>query len=74
MKRVIAAKLEQILEFDSESEADEFIAKMKNSDKGFDLIDYDNFGDTTNYDLYRIRIVKSYNKSPLLESSLGLYP
>ncbi|MDD3052120.1 MAG: hypothetical protein PHR06_13370 [Candidatus Cloacimonetes bacterium] len=73
MKRVVAAKLEQILEFDSEQEADEFIEKMKGQE-GFDLLDYDNFGDETNYDLYRIRILKQYNKSPILESTMGLIP
>lgn len=71
MKRVIAAKVEQILEFDSEQEADDFIAKMKGQE-GFDLLDYDNYGDSTNYDLYRIRIVKQYNKSPIMKSSMGI--
>lgn len=74
MKRVVAAKLEQILEFDSEQEADEFISKMKSGKEEFILMDYDDFGDEESPDLYRIRIVKQYNKSELLKSNLGLYP
>lgn len=73
MKKVIAAKVEQILEFDSEQEADEFLEKMKKV-KGFELLDYDNFTSDTNDDCYRIRIIKQYNNSPILESEWGLYP
>lgn len=73
MKKVIAAKLEQILEFDSEQESDEFVEKMQ--EKGeFIVLDYDHFGDEDEPDLYRIRIVKQYNNSPLLRSEMGLYP
>lgn len=58
MKRVIAAKIEQIIEFDSAEEADAYVKDMKKSDPQFTLID----DDLVDGDKHRIRIAKSYNK------------
>ena len=68
MKRVIAAKIEQIIEFDSAEEADACVKDMKKSDPQFTLID----DDPVDGDKHRIRIAKSYNKNTILVSSYGI--
>ena len=68
MKRVIAAKIEQIIEFDSVDEADAYVKDMEKSDPQFTLI----ADDPVDGDKHRIRIAKSYNKNTMLVSSYGI--
>lgn len=73
MKKVIAAKIEQILMFASESEADAYYESMKASDSQFVLLDYDDTPTTEHPNAYTIRVAKSYNNSPMLVSSMTIY-
>lgn len=63
MKRIVAAKVEQIIEFDSDVEMSQYINFMRASDPQFELIEHDE---------RRIRIVKSYNKNKMLITESGL--
>lgn len=66
--KIIAAKVEEILEFSKESEADDFCNMMKKVDKNFELLDYDNY----DRNKYRIRIVRSHGNCKMLVSSWSI--
>lgn len=65
--RVVAAKVEKIILFPDEQAADRYCENMKKYDSNFDLLDYDNTGDT-----YTIRVVESFEDSPMLVSSMTI--
>lgn len=63
MKRVIAANIDRILEFDSPEEAKEYLDGLKAAGKKFRIIwDCD-----VNGGKKQIRIQEQYNKSPMIE-------
>lgn len=64
MKKVIAACIEQLLEFDTQKEAVDYLEKVRTSDKGFRVVSREEVGGK-----YRIRIQLQYNKSPLIEEN-----
>lgn len=65
--KVVAAKVEKIILFPDEQAADRYCENMKKYDSNFDLLDYDNTGDT-----YTIRVVESFEDSPMLVSSMTI--
>lgn len=63
MKKVIAACIERVLEFDSPEEAKEYLDGLKAAGKKFRIIwDCDVSGEKK-----QIRIQEQYNKSPMIE-------
>ena len=68
MKKVIAACIDQILEFDSRAEAFDFVQSQQNKPGEFNYSDLVEMGDGK----YRIRIKKQYNSSPMLTESTGV--
>lgn len=64
MKKVVSACIEQILEFDTQKEAADYIEKVRTSKKGFRIVSHEEVGEK-----YRIRIQLQYNNSPLIEEN-----
>ena len=63
MKKIVAACIDRILEFDSQEEAAAYIEKLRNSKKVFCIVQRDNAGDK-----YRVRIQEQYNSNPMIEN------
>lgn len=72
MKKVIAAKIEQIIFFSSEEEADRYCDSCKQKDPQFQLLDYDNTPTEEFPDGYTIRVRKTYNNNAMLVSSASI--
>lgn len=68
MKKVIAACIDQILEFDSREEAFDYVTSQQNKPGEFSYSVLVEMGD----DKYRIRIKKQYNSSPMLTEPFGV--
>lgn len=64
MKKVISACIEQLLEFDTQKEAADYLENVRISGKGFRVVNREEAGEK-----YRIRIQLQYNKSPLIEEN-----
>lgn len=68
MKKVIAACIDQILEFDSREEAEEFIDNQMAKPGEFKYSEIIEMGDGK----YRIRTKKQYNSTPMLTEPHGV--
>lgn len=62
MKKVIAACIDRIFEFDSQEEAAAYIEKLRSLKKTFRIVTRDDAGKK-----YRVRIQEQYNSSPMIE-------
>lgn len=62
MKKVIAACIDRILEFDNQREAANYIDSLRNKNTEFRVINREEVGGK-----YRVRIQEQYNKSPMIE-------
>lgn len=63
MKKVIAACIDRLLEFDTQQEAAEYLEGLRNKKTEFRVLNREEVGDK-----YRIRIQERYNKSPMIEN------
>ena len=63
MKKVIAACIDRIFEFDSQEEAAAYIEKLRSLEKTFRIVQR---GDAGNK--YRVRIQEQYNSNPIIEN------
>lgn len=73
MKKVIAAKVEQIFFFDTEENSKAYCDEMQRKDPNFELLDYDNTPTDEFPDGYTIRIIKSYNNNTIIKSDFSIY-
>lgn len=64
MKKVIAACIDRILEFDNQKEAAAYLENLRNRKTEFKIVDRGEVPPGK----YRIRIQERYNKSPMIES------
>lgn len=64
MKKVIAACIDRVLEFDTQNEAANYIEGLRSKKSEFRVLRRDEVGGK-----YRIRIQEQYNKSPLIEEN-----
>lgn len=62
MKKVIAACIERILDFDTPEEAAAYLEGLRNKKSEFKVLHREEVGNK-----YRIRIQEQYNKSPMIE-------
>ena len=62
MKKVIAACIERILDFDTPEEAAAYIETLRDKKSEFRILHREEIGGK-----YRIRIQEQYNKSPMIE-------
>lgn len=63
MKKVIAACIERILEFDSQNEAAKYLEILREKKSEFRILHREEVDGK-----YRIRIQEQYNKSPMIEN------
>ena len=63
MKKVIAACIDRIFEFDSQEEAVAYIEKLRSLKKVFRIVQRDDVGNK-----YWVRIQEQYNSSPMIEN------
>lgn len=63
MKKVVAACIDRILDFDTPKEAAAYIEGLRNKKTGFRVINREEVGGK-----YRVRIQEQYNKSPMIEN------
>lgn len=63
MKKVIAACVDQVLQFDSKQEVDNYLEGLKKKKQQFSIVWKNNFGTGT----VQIRIKKQYNRNTFLE-------
>lgn len=63
MKKVVAACIDRILDFDTPKEAAAYIEGLRNKKTEFRVINREEVGGK-----YRVRIQEQYNKSPMIES------
>lgn len=63
MKKVIAACIDRIFEFDSQEEAAAYVEKLRGLKKVFRIVWRDDVGNK-----YRVRIQEQYNSSPMIEN------
>lgn len=63
MKKVIAACIDRVLEFDTQNEAANYIEGLRSKKSEFRVLRRDEVGGK-----YRIRIQEQYNKSPMIEN------
>lgn len=61
MKRVVAACIDRVLEFDSQDEADAYVEGLRRRGKVFRIV---RRGDAR--DKYRVRVQEQYNSSPMI--------
>lgn len=64
MKKVIAACIDRVLEFDTQKEAANYIEGLRSKKSEFRVLRREEVGGK-----YRIRIQEQYNKSPLIEEN-----
>lgn len=62
MKKVIAACIDRVLEFDTQNEAANYIERLRSKKSEFRVLRRDEVGEK-----YRIRIQEQYNKNPMIE-------
>ena len=62
MKKVIAACIERILDFDTPEEAAKYLETLREKKSEFRVLHREEIGGK-----YRIRIQEQYNKSPMIE-------
>lgn len=62
MKKVIAACIDRVLEFDTQKEAANYLEGLRDKKSEFRVLRRDEIGGK-----YRIRIQEQYNKSPMIE-------
>lgn len=62
MKKVVAACIDRILEFDTQQEAAKYIGALRDKKSDFRILRREDVGGK-----YRIRIQEQYNKSPMIE-------
>lgn len=62
MKKVIAACIDRVLEFDTQKEAADYIETLRKKKSEFRILHREEVGGK-----YRIRIQEQYNKSPMIE-------
>lgn len=62
MKKVIAACIDRVLEFDTQKEAADYIEGLRAKKSDFRILHREEIGGK-----YRIRIQEQYNKSPMIE-------
>lgn len=62
MKKVIAACIDRVLEFDTQQEAAKYIEALRDKKSDFRILRREDVGGK-----YRIRIQEQYNKSPMIE-------
>ncbi len=63
MKKVIAACIERILEFDTQQEAANYLEGLREKKTDFRIVNREEHGGK-----YRIRVQEQYNKSPMIEN------
>ena len=63
MKKVAAACIDRIFEFDSQEEAAAYIEKLRSLKKVFRIVQRSNAGNK-----YRVRIQEQYNSTPMIEN------
>lgn len=63
MKKVIAACIDRVLEFDTQQEAANHIDNLREKKSEFRILHREEVGGK-----YRIRIQEQYNKSPMIEN------
>lgn len=62
MKKVIAACIDRILEFDSQQEAAKYLEGLRNKNAQFRMLHREEVNGK-----YRIRVQEQYNKNPMIE-------
>lgn len=62
MKKVIAACIDRLLEFDTQQEAAKYLETLRDKKSEFRVLHREEVGEK-----YRIRIREQYNKSPMIE-------
>lgn len=62
MKRVVAACIDRVLEFDTPAEAAKYIDGLREKKTDFRIVNREEVGVK-----YRVRIKEQYNKSPMIE-------
>lgn len=63
MKKVIAACIDKILEFDNQEEAANYIEGLRNKKANFKILYREQIGNK-----HRIRVQEAYNKCPMIEN------
>lgn len=63
MKKVVAACIDRVLEFDTQKEAANYLESLREKKSEFRVLNRDEIGGK-----YRIRIQEQYNKSPMIEN------
>lgn len=62
MKKVIAACIDRVLEFDTQQEAAKYLETLRDEKSEFRVLNREEVAGK-----YRIRIQEQYNKSPMIE-------
>lgn len=62
MKKIIAAYIDRILEFDTQEEAAKYLESLRNKKTEFRIVNREAINGK-----YRIRVQEQYNKSPMIE-------
>lgn len=62
MKKVIAACIDRVLEFDTQAEAAKYLDGLREKKTDFRIVNREEVGGK-----YRVRIKEQYNKSPMIE-------
>ena len=63
MKKVIAACIDRVLEFDTQQEAANYLDNLREKKSEFRILHREETGGK-----YRIRVKEQYNKSPMIEN------
>lgn len=63
MKKVIAACIERILDFDTPEEAAKYLETLRDKKSDFRILHREEAGGK-----YRIRVKEQYNKSPMIQN------
>lgn len=63
MKKVIAACIDRVLEFDTQNEAAKYIAGLRDKKTEFRILYREEVSGK-----YRVRVQEQYNKSPMIEN------
>ena len=62
MKKIIAAYIDRILEFDTQEDAAKYLESLRNKKTEFRIVNREAINGK-----YRIRVQEQYNKSPMIE-------
>ncbi len=63
MKKIIAACIDRVLEFDTQNEAAKYIETLRDKGSEFRIVNREEVNGK-----YRIRVKEQYNKSPMIEN------